>query len=45
MHVVVVAHARHPLAEPFAGGLESLTAHPRTVGSLALSGAEAEPGR
>ena len=27
MHVVVVAHARHPLAEPFAGGLESLTAH------------------
>ncbi|WP_083518923.1 glycosyltransferase [Serinicoccus chungangensis] len=36
MHVVVVAHARHPLAEPFAGGLESLTAH--LVAGLATRG-------
>ncbi|MFK5584732.1 hypothetical protein [Serinicoccus sp. LYQ131] len=36
MHVVVVAHARHPLAEPFAGGLESLTAH--LVSGLATRG-------
>lgn len=36
MHVVVVAHARHPLAEPFAGGLESLTAH--LVSGLAARG-------
>ena len=27
MHVVVVAGSRHPIAEPFAGGLESLTWH------------------
>lgn len=27
MHVVVVAHTRHPIGEPFAGGLESLTWH------------------
>ncbi len=27
MHVVIVAAARHPVAEPFAGGLESLTWH------------------
>ena len=26
MHVVIIGAARHPLAEPFAGGLESLTA-------------------
>ena len=25
MHVVILAAARHPLREPFAGGLESLT--------------------
>lgn len=27
MHVVILASARHPLAQPFAGGLESLTWH------------------
>ena len=27
MHVVILAAARHPIAEPFAGGLESLTFH------------------
>ncbi|MBD3784920.1 MAG: glycosyltransferase [Micrococcales bacterium] len=27
MHVVILAAARHPVAEPFAGGLESLTWH------------------
>ena len=25
MHVVIIASANHPLREPFAGGLESLT--------------------
>ena len=25
MHVAVLAHSRHPIATPFAGGLESLT--------------------
>lgn len=27
MHVVVIAHTRHPISQPFAGGLESLTWH------------------
>ena len=27
MHVVVVAHTRHPISQPFAGGLESVTWH------------------
>ncbi len=27
MHVVIIAASRHPVAEPFAGGLESLTWH------------------
>ena len=27
MHVVILAAAKHPIAEPFAGGLESLTWH------------------
>ncbi len=27
MHVVIIASSRHPVAEPFAGGLESLTWH------------------
>ncbi|PKW26560.1 glycosyltransferase [Phycicoccus duodecadis] len=27
MHIVILAAARHPIAEPFAGGLESLTWH------------------
>lgn len=27
MHVALIAHSRHPIAEPFAGGLESLTWH------------------
>lgn len=31
-HVVLIAHARHPVREPFAGGLESLTA--RLAGRL-----------
>ena len=25
MHVVIIASSRHPLRQPFAGGLESLT--------------------
>ena len=27
MHVLVIAHTRHPISQPFAGGLESLTWH------------------
>ena len=27
LHVVVVADARHPVREPFAGGMQSLTWH------------------
>lgn len=27
MHVMVIAHTRHPISQPFAGGLESLTWH------------------
>ena len=27
MHVVILAAAKHPLKQPFAGGLESLTWH------------------
>ncbi|SOC57990.1 glycosyltransferase [Ornithinimicrobium cerasi] len=27
MHVVVIAHTRHPVRQPFAGGLESVTWH------------------
>lgn len=27
MHVVLIAHSRHPLNQPFAGGLESMTWH------------------
>ena len=27
LHVVVIAHTRHPISQPFAGGLESLTWH------------------
>ena len=27
MHVVLVAHTRHPVSQPFAGGLESVTWH------------------
>lgn len=27
MHVVVIAHTRHPISQPFSGGLESLTWH------------------
>ena len=27
MHVVVIAHTRFPISQPFAGGLESLTWH------------------
>lgn len=27
MHVALIAHSRHPIGEPFAGGLESMTWH------------------
>lgn len=38
MHVVVLAASKHPIAEPFAGGLESLTWH--LVRGLRRSGVE-----
>lgn len=27
MHIALIAHSRHPISEPFAGGLESMTWH------------------
>lgn len=52
MHVALIAHSRHPIAEPFAGGLESMTWHlARTlharghrVTAFASPGSESLPG-
>lgn len=49
MHVVIIASARYPLAEPFAGGLESLTWHlarglrDRGVGVTLFAGEGSDP--
>ena len=37
MHVVVLAAASFPIAEPFAGGLESLTLAPRRAACAAAA--------
>lgn len=52
MHVMVIAHTRHPISQPFAGGLESLTWHLITglvarqheVTAFAAHGTEPIPG-